>query len=118
MPFPDTYEAPESPIRIEIGAVFSKDWTFEQPAGIAIDLTGHTAIFKVVDECGEEIMNLTDGSGITITGATGQVVVKANSVTTAALTARSGRYVLKLTETSTSETTKALEGNVTITPDI
>ena len=118
MAFPDNYPGAVIDIVILKGSVFSKDWTFEQPAGTPIVLTDHTAALKIFDECGDEIVSLTDSSGITITGATGNAVIKMTSIATALLKATHGTYRLEFTETATSETTRALEGDVTISPTL
>lgn len=87
--------------------------------GTAVNLTGYSARMQVREayESLSPVLSLTSGSGITLGGTAGSIILEANATTTAALEAGQYVYDLELV-TSGGYVTRLLEGNFTVDPEV
>lgn len=89
--------------RVEItrGADFAHVFTWKNPAGTAVDVTGYTAEFTIDNRDGTEAVQVTSASGaITLGGTAGTITASLTVAQTTALThaaAHGGTYSLVLT---------------------
>jgi hypothetical protein len=95
------------------------DWYFivkDDDTLEVVDITGYTATLQAREErgTGSAVIDLSVGSGITITGASGKVAIEMTPVQTAALTFESAWYDLLLTDTA-SKVDRVLEGKLKLT---
>ncbi len=104
-------------IVIEEGADFSMTLTWLDNAGAAVDITGYTARMKVKEAVGGTlIQSLTDGSGITLGGTAGTVVIAMTAVQTAGYDFDWGVYDLELV--TGGVVTRLVEGAVKFTREV
>lgn len=104
---------------IEQGATFNKQLTWKDSVGNPVNLTGYTARLQIRTSLTESttIASLTQGSGITLGGALGTIVLLLSAVQTAAITQTKGVYDLEL-QSGDGTVTRLLEGKVTIKPEV
>lgn len=103
------------------GASFDYSLTW-QTGGAAVNLTGYSARMQVRDthDGSTAIVSLTSGSGITLGGTAGTILLAMNATTTAALDGTpSGQYVYDLElESGAGYVTRLVEGMFTIHPEV
>jgi hypothetical protein len=90
-------------------------------AGSAVNLTGYTGRMQVRDgfDGGSAIVNLTSGTGITLGGTAGTILVELTATQTAAIDATpSGQYVYDLELVSGATVTRLVEGNFLMSPEV
>lgn len=107
-------------ITINQGATFELTVTWKDSTGAAINLTGYSARMQVREtySSASTVVSLTNGSGITLGGATGTIAILISATTTAALTAPfSGVYDLELVSAG-GVVTRLLQGAATVTPEV
>lgn len=80
--------------------------------GVAVDLTGSTAKLTIRNAAGESLLVLTDGDGITLGGATGNVDILLTAEQTAALPLQKLSYNLDITEPDTITTQPVARGTM------
>lgn len=100
------------------GASFDYSLTW-QTNGTAVNLTGYTARMQVRESYDSltPVLSLTSGSGITLGGTSGSIILDAHATVTA--TIPSGQYVYDLElVTSGGYVTRLLEGNFTVDPEV
>jgi hypothetical protein len=102
------------------GATFTRRITYKSN-GVIVNLTGYTARMQVRPSYAYEssvlTVDLTTGSGITITGAIGAIDLAITAGVTAAITA--GNYVYDLEVVAPNGTvTRLLEGPFIVTPEV
>lgn len=91
--------AAEIELVIEQGASFSYVITWQDDAGVAIDLTGYTARAQGRDSysASAKIYDLTtENGGLSINGAAGEVTMTLTAAATAAMTFSKGRHDLEV----------------------
>lgn len=95
------------------GASFDYTLTY-QLGGSAVNLTGYTARMQVrqTADSTATALSLATGSGITLGGTAGTILLEASATTTAALT--SGQFVYDLELVSGSYVTRLVEGNFVV----
>lgn len=98
--------------KVDQGASFTLPITWKDSGDSPIDLTGYTAKFTILDEDYNALLELTDGSGITLGGAAGTISVALTAAQTAAFTFVSARYVLEVAISGTE--THLLRGVVEV----
>ena len=105
---------------IDQGADWYVNFTYQDSAGVAINLTGYTAAMQLRAPTDSNIVSLSLSSpsnGITITGATGLVAVRATAAQTGALIDGVYEYDLELTS-SIGIVTRLVQGQITISPQV
>lgn len=103
------------------GATFDYTLTWTT-AGSAVNLTGYTARMQVREsyDAGSAIVSLTNGTGITLGGTAGTIVLGLSATATAALDGTPQKqhiYDLELVSGS-GVVTRLVEGNFTIYPEV
>lgn len=100
------------------GASFDYSLTW-QTNGTAVNLTGYSARMQVRESYDSltPVLSLTSGSGITLGGTAGSIILDAHATVTA--TIPSGQYVYDLElVTGGGYVTRLLEGNFTVDPEV
>lgn len=101
----------------------SWDYTLTwQTAGTPVNLTGYTARMQVRPsyDSGSAVVSLTSGTGITLGGTAGTVLLEMNATTTAALDGTpNAQYIYDLELISgAGYVTRLVEGNFFINPEV
>lgn len=101
------------------GATFGLNLTYEDANGTAVNLTGYTARMQVRSkaEAATTILSLTSGSGITLGGSAGTIVISISAATTAGLTAGDYVYDLELVA-PTAAVTRLLQGRFRVSAEV
>jgi hypothetical protein len=91
------------------GATYDKTFTITE-AGVALNLTGYTSAMQVrsAADSTATLVSLTSGSGITLGGTAGTIVVAITASQSSAIPAGSYAYDLELTSGGT--VTRLLQG--------
>lgn len=99
------------------GASFDYTLTWKTN-GTAVNLTGYSARMQVrqTADATATVLSISNGSGITLGGTAGTVLLEASATTTAALTA--GQYVYDLELVSGAYVTRLVEGNFVIYSEV
>jgi len=98
------------------GATFSRTFTYSI-GGTAVNLGGYTAALQVREQYDSStVLSLTSGSGITLGGTAGTILVSVAATATAAITA--GQYLYDLELTTSGTVTRLLQGTWVHTPEI
>ena len=104
---------------IDQGADWYINFTYQNPAGTPVNITGYTAALQVRTSplAKTYVLSLTNGSGITITGATGLIAVHATASQTNAIT--NGKYTYDLEISSPASpaiVTRLVQGTIEVSP--
>jgi hypothetical protein len=105
---------------IDQGADWVINFTYQDSAGAAINLTGYTAALQLRSEAASTtaVLSLSSpSSGITITGATGLVAVRATAAQTGAIAGGVYVYDLEITS-STGVVTRLVQGQINVSPQV
>ena len=100
------------------GATFDLNLTWNV-SGSPVNLTSYTARMQVRDtfDTATTVLNFTSGSGITLGGTAGTILVEATAATTAGVPV--GQYVYDLELVSAgSAVTRLIQGNLTLDPEV
>jgi hypothetical protein len=99
------------------GATYNLNLTWAI-GGTAVNLTNYTAAMQVRESIrsSSTILNLTSGSGITLGGTAGTIVVNVSADTMGSATA--GNYVYDLELDSGSEVTRLIQGTFAIQAEV
>jgi hypothetical protein len=105
-------------LAIEQGATFSAQITWNDSDGDPVDLTGYTAELDIRSgpASDTELLELTNGSGLTLGGAAGTVDIVITAAQTSALPA--GRLAYDLLLTTGSTKTRLVEGKAIVSPAV
>ena len=102
------------------GSTFTRQLTWEDSAGSAVNLTGYTARMDVrtsIDAAGAATLSLTTGNGrIVLGGTAGTIALSAEGTATAAVVA--GDYVYDLELVSGSTITRLVQGTFTLRGEV
>ena len=102
------------------GSTFTRQLTWEDSAGSAVNLTGYTARMDVrtsIDAAGAATLSLTTGNGrIVLGGTAGTIALSAEGTATAAVAA--GDYVYDLELVSGSTITRLVQGTFTLRGEV
>ena len=102
------------------GSTFTRQLTWEDSAGSAINLTGYTARMDVrtsIDAAGAATLSLTTANGrIVLGGTAGTIALSAEGTATAAVVA--GDYVYDLELVSGSTITRLVQGTFTLRGEV
>ena len=104
---------------IDQGADWYLTVTYENPNGTAINITNYTAALQIrsLPSDPTTVLSLSTGSGITITGATGTVAVRATAAQTGAIDEGTYYYDLEITA-PTGVVTRLVQGQVVVSPEV
>lgn len=105
-------------IIIEQGATFTRTVTWKDEAETPINLTGYSARLQMREsvDATSTFLSLTSGSGITLGGTAGTILIEISATDTAALT-QSGVYDLELVS-GAGVVTRLLQGSVTLSKEV
>lgn len=101
---------------IEQGSTFSRTILWEDVNGNPINLTSYTAAMVIRPSDGTTPITLTNGSGITLGGSLGTIIIAISATDTGNFTFQSATYELRLTTGST--VTRLLQGGISISPTV
>lgn len=105
-------------IELHQGADFAMSFYYKDDNDTAVDLTGYTAQMQVREESGGDLLlDLTTGSGITITAASGKIDIVLMADQTTALEVQNAKYDL-LIKSSEDTVTYLLKGDFIVEPRI
>jgi hypothetical protein len=96
-------------------------WRMGATPGTPVNLTGYTARMQVRDgyDGGSAIVSLTSGTGITLGGTAGTILLELTPTQTAAIDATpSGQYVYDLELVSGSTVTRLVQGTFIVSPEV
>jgi hypothetical protein len=102
------------------GASFDYTLTW-QTGETPVNLSGYTARMQVRDtyDGGSAVVSITSGTGITLGGTAGTILVELTATQTAAIDATpSGQYVYDLELVSGSTVTRLVEGTFIVSPEV
>lgn len=99
------------------GATFDYTLTWKT-AGTPVDLTGYSARMQVRETytSSSAVLSFTNGTGITLGGTAGTILIATNAGTTAGLLA--GQYVYDLEMVSGTNVTRLVQGKFTVDPEV
>ena len=99
---------------IDQGADWYINFTYKDPSGNPINLTGYTAALQMRTSplARTTVLSLTTGAGITITGSTGLVAVHATATQTAAIAP--GKYSYDLEIANGGIVTRLIQGTMEV----
>jgi hypothetical protein len=106
---------------IDQGADWFINFTYENPAGTPVNITGYTAALQIRTSplARTAVLTLEDGDGITITGNTGLIACHATAEQTAAITNGKYAYDLEITAPAAGNVvTRLVQGTVIVTPQV
>ena len=105
---------------IDQGADWFINFTYENPAGTPVNLTGATAALQIRTSplAKTAVLTLTSasGGGITITPLTGLIACRATATQTTAIT--NGRYAYDLEITQNGIVTRLVQGTIEVSPQV
>lgn len=105
---------------IDQGADWFINFTYEQPAGTPVDISGCTAALQIRTSplARTAVLTLTDGDGITIVGVDGLLECHATSEQTAAITNGRYAYDIEITFPVSGVVTRLAQGTVEVSPQV
>jgi len=105
-------------LTIDQGTTFSSDVTVKDSNGNAFDLTGYTAEAKMAKGYSSTRTRTTMTTTIAADATTGVVTLSLTATETAGLDAERYVYDLEITQTSSSNVTRVIEGIITVRPQV
>jgi len=105
-------------LEIDAGSTFQTTIEYLDADDVAVNLTGYSARMHIRDtvESDDTVVELEDGSGITITAAGGTLDIEIAATATKDLV---GPYVYDLEiESGTGVVTRLVQGSVTVNPEV
>jgi hypothetical protein len=101
------------------GATWKLAMTYTNSAGNPIDLTSHTARMQARPsfESTTTVLNLANGTGITLGGTAGTINLLVSATATAAINAQQYVYDLEVISDS-NEVTRVVQGTLVVTPEV
>lgn len=100
------------------GATWKLNLTYES-GDSPMDLTNYTARMQARStyDSSTAVLNLTNGSGITLGGTAGTIALLVGATTTAAIGAAQYVYDLEI-QSPSGEVTRVVEGSLVVTPEV
>jgi len=105
-------------LSIDQGASFSSDVTVKDANNNAFNLTGYTAAAKMAKGYASTRTRTTITATISGDPTTGVVTLSMTAADTASLDAERYVYDLEITQTSTGQVTRVIEGIITVRPQV
>lgn len=99
---------------IDQGADWYINFTYENPAGTPVNITGCSARLQMRTSplAKTAVLTLTENDGITVTGASGLLACHATNAQTTAIT--NGKYVYDLEITISGIVTRLVQGTIEV----
>lgn len=107
-------------IVIDQGADYFLNVTYDNPDGTPVNITGYTAEMQIRVNANSPtaVLTLTSGSGITITGASGLIAIRATAAQTRAIDEGPYVYDLEITAPSTGVVTRIIQGQALVSAEV
>ena len=105
-------------LTVDQGTSFTSDVTVKDANGNAFDLTGYTAVAKMAKGFASTRTRTTITTTIAADATTGVVTLSLSSTVTAGLDAERYVYDLEITQTSSGNVTRVIEGIITVRPQV
>ena len=105
-------------LTVDQGTSFTSDVTVKDANGNAFDLTGYTANAKMAKGFASTRTRTTITTTIAADATTGVVTLSLSSTVWAALDAERYVYDLEITQTSSGNVTRVIEGIITVRPQV
>ena len=105
-------------LTVDQGTSFTSDVTVKDANGNAFDLTGYTATAKMAKGYASTRTRTTITTTIAADATTGVVTLSLSSTVSAALDAERYVYDLEITQTSSGNVTRVIEGIITVRPQV
>ena len=106
-------------VEIDQGADWFLNVTYEQPAGTPVNITNYTSALQLrsLPTDATAVLSLATGSGITITGATGLVAIRATATQTRAIDEGVYYYDLEITSPA-GVVTRLVQGQAYVSAEV
>jgi hypothetical protein len=106
-------------VEIDQGADWFLNVTYEQPAGTPVNITNYTSALQLrsLPTDATAVLSLATGSGITITGATGLVAIRATATQTRAIDEGIYYYDLEITSPA-GVVTRLVQGQAYVSAEV
>ena len=105
-------------LTVDQGTSFTSDVTVKDANGNAFNLTGYTANAKMAKGFASTRTRTTITTTIAADATTGVVTLSLTSTVTAGLDAERYVYDLEITQTSSGNVTRVIEGIITVRPQV
>ena len=105
-------------LTIDQGATFSSDVTVKDANGNPFDLTGYTAAAKMAKGYASTRTRTNFTTTVAADATTGVVTLSLSATDTAALDAERYVYDLEITQTSSGNVTRVIEGVISVRPQV
>ena len=105
-------------LTVDQGTSFTSDVTVKDANGNAFDLTGYTAVAKMAKGFASTRTRTSITTTIAADATTGVVTLSLSSTVTAGLDAERYVYDLEITQTSSGNVTRVIEGIITVRPQV
>jgi hypothetical protein len=105
-------------LTVDQGTSFTSDVTVKDANGNAFDLTGYTANAKMAKGFASTRTRTTITTTVAADATTGIVTLSLSSTASAALDAERYVYDLEITQTSSGNVTRVIEGIITVRPQV
>jgi len=106
-------------VEIDQGADWFMDVNYDNPNGTPVNLTGYTSALQLrsLPSDPDAVLSLSTGSGITITGLTGLVAIRATATQTRAIDEGIYYYDLEITSPS-GIVTRLVQGQAAVSAEV
>lgn len=107
-------------IVIDQGADYFLNVTYDNPDGTPVNITNYTAEMQIRVNANSPtaVLTLTTGSGITITGSSGLIAIRATAAQTRAIDEGPYVYDLEITAPSTGVVTRIIQGQALVSAEV
>jgi hypothetical protein len=105
-------------LTVDQGTSFTSDVTVKDANGNAFNLTGYTAVAKMAKGFASTRTRTTITTTIAADATTGVVTLSLSSTVSAGLDAERYVYDLEITQTSSGNVTRVIEGIITVRPQV
>ena len=105
-------------LTVDQGTSFTSDVTVKDANGNAFNLTGYTANAKMAKGFASTRTRTTITTTVAADATTGIVTLSLSSTASAALDAERYVYDLEITQTSSGNVTRVIEGIITVRPQV
>jgi hypothetical protein len=106
---------------IDQGADWSINFTYQNPNGTPVNLTGYTAALQLrsFPDAPTAVLSLsTANGGITITAQTGVIAVRATATQTGSIIAGTYDYDLEIYSANATSTTRLSQGQIVVSAQV